>query len=45
MFFYSFFALSPGFLQEQDFPGSNLITAGHIGKNWFLAKEIVPVWT
>jgi hypothetical protein len=23
---------SPGFLQEQDFPGSNLIRADHVGK-------------
>jgi hypothetical protein len=24
--------VSLGFLQEQDFPGSNLIIAGHVGK-------------
>jgi hypothetical protein len=31
---------SPGFFQEQDFPGSNLIRADHVGKNRFFAEQI-----
>jgi hypothetical protein len=31
---------SPGFLQEQDFPGSNLFRADHMGKKRFLAEQI-----
>jgi hypothetical protein len=30
--------------KEQDFPGSNVITAGHMGKNWFFAEQIAPAW-
>jgi hypothetical protein len=37
-------SISPGFLQEQDFPGNNLITADHMGKNGFFAKQIAPAW-
>jgi hypothetical protein len=33
---------SPGFLKEQDFPGSNLIRAYHMGKNQFFAEQIAP---
>jgi hypothetical protein len=36
--------LSPGFLQEQDFPGSNLIRADHMGENQFFAEQIAPAW-
>jgi hypothetical protein len=35
---------SPGFLQEQDFPGSNLIRAATWGKNRFFAEQIAPAW-
>jgi hypothetical protein len=31
---------SPGFLQEQDFPESNLITADNKGKNRFFADRV-----
>jgi hypothetical protein len=30
---------SPGFLQEQDFPGSNLIRADHVGKKLVFRGE------
>jgi hypothetical protein len=32
---------SPRFLQEQDFPGSNLIRAHHVGKK----RQSTPLWT
>jgi hypothetical protein len=36
---------SPGFLQEQDFPGSNLIRADHVvKKNMFFMEQIAPAW-
>jgi hypothetical protein len=35
---------SPGFLQEQDFLGRNLIRADHVGKNWFFVEQIAPAW-
>jgi hypothetical protein len=35
---------SPGFLQKQDFSGSNLIRADHVGKNQFFAEQIAPAW-
>jgi hypothetical protein len=31
---------SPGFLQEQDFPESNLITADNVGKNRFFTDRV-----
>jgi hypothetical protein len=31
---------SPGFLQEQDFPESNLITADNVGKNRFFPDRV-----
>jgi hypothetical protein len=35
---------SPRFLQDSDFPGSNLNTADHIGKNRVFAEQIAPAW-
>jgi hypothetical protein len=35
---------SPGFLQEQDFSGSNLIRADHVGKKPFFTEQIAPAW-
>jgi hypothetical protein len=32
---------SPGFLQEQDFPGSNRITADHVGKTGFSRSKLL----
>jgi hypothetical protein len=32
---------SPGFLHEQDFPGSNLIRADHMGKNGFSQSNLL----
>jgi hypothetical protein len=32
-------SFKPGFLQEQDFPGSNPITADHLGENRFYAEQ------
>jgi hypothetical protein len=33
-------ALAQDFLQEQDYPASNLITVDHVGENHFFADRV-----